>query len=223
MRILRSAADVYDPNSLSNRFRSRRFERFAKMVEEFENPVRIIDIGGTNAFWEQRGWAGRDDRQITLVNLEPEEKTHENITPTKGDATNLEGYADLSFDFAFSNSVIEHLFTLKNQKSMAREVRRVAKAYWVQTPNYWFPIEPHFHVPGWHWMPAALRIAIIRKRRCGWRGPCPDLDEARQLVREVRLMTAREMRVCFPGATIFRERFCGLTKSLVAHTTTQVD
>ena len=37
----------------------------------------------------------------------------------------------------------------------------------------------------------------------------------------LRLLTAREMSHLFDGAELIRERFCGLTKSLVAHTLTR--
>ena len=47
---------------------------------------------------------------------------------------------------------------------MAAEVRRVAPAYWVQTPNFWFPMEPHFLVPGWQWLPERTRISILQRR-----------------------------------------------------------
>ena len=113
-------------------------------------PGRILDIGGTNNFWEQRGWAGRADARIVTVNLAAETRKHENIEPRVGDATDLRDYADGSFDVVFSNSVIEHLRTFDAQRAMAREVHRLAARHWIQTPNYWFPIEPHFLTPVWH-------------------------------------------------------------------------
>jgi hypothetical protein len=179
-------------------------------------PLRILDVGGETAFWENRGWAGRDDVRIFSLNLVPEEQRHENIKPVAGDATNLAEFADGSFDVAFSNSVIEHLFTFENQRRMASEMRRVGRAFWMQTPNFWFPMEPHFHVPGWQWMPLGLRVAMIRRWRCGWRGPCPDPAGARKLVEELRLLRESEIRSIFPGATLIAERFCGLVKSWIA-------
>jgi hypothetical protein len=98
---------------------------------------------------------------------------------------------------------------------MARETRRVARAYWVQTPNYWFPMEPHFLVPGWQWLPESARVAAIRRRRLGWRGPVPDADEARESVREIRLMRRTELARMFPDATLRPERFGGLVKSWI--------
>lgn len=65
-------------------------------------------------------------------------------------------------------------------------------------------------------MPEGWRVALLRRRRCGWRGPCPDPEQARLMVQEVRLVNGREMRELFPGARIWRERVGGLTKSFVA-------
>lgn len=213
---LRRYADVSNEFSLSNRFRARRFAWFENLVRSLTSPLKIIDIGGTTEFWEKRGWADRHDVHIVTVNLQAEPKKHANIDPRVGDATDLSEYADRSFDVAFSNSVIEHLFTFEKQAAMAAEVLRISHAYWIQTPNFWFPVEPHFHVPGWQWMPVWLRVAFIRRRTCGWRGPCPDTRAARRVVQEVRLLTRAELRRLFPGATIVPERFCALVKSWIA-------
>ncbi|MCC5787806.1 MAG: methyltransferase domain-containing protein [Phycisphaerales bacterium] len=214
---IRGMADWRNPKSMMNRMRQRRFEKFDKITKSLGETVSIIDLGGTVEFWERRGWAGREDRQITLINLEESESKYSNIQSKAGDATRLDGVADGEFDIAFSNSVIEHVFTYENQEKMAAEVRRVAGAYWVQTPNYWFPMEPHFHVPGWQWLPKSIRYSLIRRRRCGWRGPERDPEKAKQLVDEVRLVTKREMRKLFPDSTLWGERFGPFVKSWVAY------
>ncbi len=219
MSLIRRFAAVEDPNSLSNRMRSKRFRGFEELVEPLPRPLRIIDFGGTPEFWEQRGWAGRDDVHITAVNLQPRISFRPNFRPVFGDVADLSQFADNSFDIAFSNSVIEHLFTFERQAAMARELQRIAPVFWLQTPNYWFPIEPHFHVPGWQWLPIGVRKAIIRRRRCGWRGPCPDAELADQIVREVRLLTRSELQRLFPNAAIVPERFGGLVKSWIVHST----
>lgn len=213
---LRDAADVHNPDSLSNKMRSRRFEMFAKLIEPLPKPVRVLDVGGTVAFWKQRGWTERQDIHVTLLNLEAEPTGLQNFESVAGDATSI-AFNDHAFDVAFSNSVIEHLFTLENQLRMAKEVRRVAAAHWVQTPNFWFPMEPHFHVPGWQWLPKPARVALIRRRQCGWRGPCPDPVEARKLVDEVRLMTRAELERAFPESKIWAEKLYGLSKSYVVY------
>ena len=102
----------------------------------------------------------------------------------------------------FSNSVIEHLQTSARQAAMAAEVRRLASTYWIQTPNFWFPVEPHFLAPAWHWLPVSARVALLRRRRWGWRGPCPDPADAEAAVREIRLMRGPELRRLFPEAKL---------------------
>jgi Methyltransferase domain len=214
---LRGLANDGRSDSLSHRLRERRFVLFERFAAGLDRPLRIIDVGGTNEFWEQRGWAGRDDVEVTLVNLEAGERRHANIVPTAGNAMDLSEHDDGSFDIAFSNSVIEHLFTFENQARMAAEIRRVASAgYWVQTPNFWFPVEPHFLVPAWHWLPESARVAILRRRGVGWAGRCPDPDFARRIVEEHRLMRRRELARLFPDARIVGERFGGLVKSWTA-------
>ena len=212
---LRRFADVHRQDSYSNRNRTRRFARFESLLSEIEKPVRILDIGGTNNFWEQRGYAGRDDTMIVTANISGEDQVHRNITPVDMDASQIE-FPDDSFDIVFSNSVIEHLRTRDAQEAMAAEVRRLAPRYWVQTPNYWFPVEPHFLTPGWQYLPEGVRVWLLRRWRFGWRGPCSDADEARHLVSEVRLLRRREMTWMFPEAELVTERFGSLAKSFVA-------
>lgn len=214
---IRKAADVNSANSLSNRFRNRRFAVFAKLVNKLERPIEILDVGGTTEYWVQRGWHGLDGIRITVVNLNVAESIDGNVRTICGNALDLSEFADKSFDIAYSNSVIEHLSSVENQKLMASEMQRVANCFWVQTPNYWFPIEPHFHVLGWQWMPRKCRVSLLMKRRCGWRGPVADRRQAEGLVDEVRLITAGELKSLFPAAKLWRERFIGLTKSIVAY------
>ena len=217
---MRRLADQSTEGSFSNRRRSQRFAAFASLVARLQQdrtaPVRILDIGGTNSFWEQRGWAGRDDVDLVLVNLEAERRTHANIESRAGDATDLGEFADGSFDIVFSNSVIEHLQTAARQAAMAAEVRRLASTYWIQTPNFWFPVEPHFLAPAWHWLPVSARVALLRRRRWGWRGPCPNPADAEAAVREIRLMRGAELRRLFPEAKLVPERFGPFVKSFVA-------
>lgn len=214
--MLRSLASSDEPTSFANRFRARRFRKFEILVARFPRPLRILDLGGTNAFWENRGWHQRTDVEILTLNLVAEEQRHANIKPLTGDATNLAQFGKHSIDVVFSNSVIEHLFTFENQHRMASEVQRVGKAFWVQTPNFWFPMEPHFHFVGWQWLPVTMRVSILQRRTCGWRGPCPDPIKARRLVEEIRLLSGHDMRVLFPGAKVIAERFCGFVKSWTA-------
>jgi Methyltransferase domain len=211
--ILRRLADADDPNSFASKLRAKRFRQFEQWLAPLPRPLQILDLGGSSTYWERYGWAGRPDIQIVTLSPEAEEQRHNNIQPLVGDAANLTKFGDQSFDVVFSNSVIEHLFTFENQQRWAAEVQRIAKCFWVQSPNYWFPMEPHFDVPGWQWLPVDLRVAMIRRWRFGSSGPCKDLAHAREVVEEVRLLTKNELKNLFPGASFLPQRFCGLVKS----------
>ena len=178
-------------------------------------PVRVLDVGGTTEFWEDRGWAGRPDVEVVMVNLPGKtiDRRHANLIPQDGDATALD-YGDGEFEVAFSNSVIEHLGTRDRQRKMASEIRRVARHYYVQTPNRWFPVEPHFQAVGWHFLPRRVRVELIQRRRFGTRGPARDRQHAERIMDEINLLGPRELARMFPGCELMRERIGPLTKSL---------
>jgi hypothetical protein len=218
---LRQAADVQLQGSLSNALRARRFTKFAALVDGIDaggRTIRILDIGGTEGFWISRGWSERADLEITLANIaEPKSDLPGNLRAIRGDATNLAELPDQSFDVVFSNSTIEHLGYWGAQRAMAAEVLRLAPRYWVQTPNFWFPIEPHFLTIGWHYLPPRVRGRLLQRRSYGHRPRVTRPARALELVEEIRLVTAREMRLLFPDAELLRERVGPFTKSLVAH------
>src|SRR3954449_9509902 len=125
---LRGLADGHSENSFSNRMGGKRFERFKALTAELPRPVRVIDIGGTTNFWRQRGWADRDDVEITMVNLHEEPTGDTKLRSVVGDATNLTDVADGEYDAPFSTWVIDHFSPRNAKAAMASEVQRVAKA-----------------------------------------------------------------------------------------------
>lgn len=214
---LRAIVDLRNPTSLANRLRQRRFAFFEGLLATVDRPIRVLDVGGTPAFWEARGYAGRTDVEVVLFNLESFPVRHPNLSSVVGDAADLGRFADGSFEVVFSNSVIEHLGTLARQRRMAAEVVRVGRRYFVQTPNFWFPLEPHFLVPGFQFLPVRLRVDLLRRFSLGHYARTADPVAAEHAVRLIRLMTRRELRAAFPGGQIWSERVAGLTKSFIVH------
>jgi hypothetical protein len=124
---------------------------------------------------------------------------------------------DRSFDIVFSNSVIEHVGDHHDQLRMAEEVRRVGKRYFVQTPNKYFPIEPHFLFPFFQFLPLGLRVRLMQNFHLGWFPKTPERQKAREIVTGIRLLDRCEFRSLFPDATIYDEKVLGITKSFVAY------
>ncbi|HYK88947.1 MAG TPA: class I SAM-dependent methyltransferase [Acidobacteriota bacterium] len=215
MKFLTRLADTRDPKSLASRTRRRRGAFLRSLLAPMPKPVRIVDLGGTEAFWETVGAAGDAEIQVVLLNTSTQPTHYRNLTSRVGDATNLRHFSDNTFDVSFSNSVIEHLGTYRQQQLMATEHRRVASRYFVQTPNKYFPIEQHFLIPMFQFFPLSLQLQLIRRFSISWFDRIPDRAQAEAFLRSFRLLSYQDLRTLFPGAQIRTERYCGLAKSFM--------
>lgn len=209
-------ADNRNRKSLASALRRKRTAFFESLIAPLEKPVRILDVGGTEQFWKMMEAPGKADLFITLLNLEKVDTSLTNCGSLAGDARSLD-FTDRSFDVVFSNSVIEHVGDFSDQARMAKEVRRVGRRYFVQTPNKYFPIEPHFLFPFFQFLPLKLRVWLLMNFRLGWFARTPDKAKARQIVEGIRLLGGTEFQLLFPDAEIYEEKFLGLTKSFVAY------
>jgi hypothetical protein len=199
---------------LQPRFRRKRWRHFLQtFAVDSETP--ILDVGGHPGEW----MSGVDmPVTVTVVNVGPWPESLNappRFTYCEADARVLP-FADASFELAYSNSVIEHVGTWEDQEKFAHEIRRVGRNLYVQTPNRWFPIEPHFLALFVHWLPRSWhrRLLPILSLR-GWFRKGDDVDASR-LAEEVRLLSFAEMKRLFPDCEIYRERVFGFVKSLIA-------
>jgi hypothetical protein len=197
------------------RFRARRMREFVARFGVTQE-TRILDVGGTPANW----LLAEVSPQVTLLNMpRGQECVEHGFSFVSGDGCQLP-FRDQSFEIVFSNSVIEHVGSPLQQRRFAEEIRRVGKNYWVQTPNRWFPIEPHLLTPLVHWLPRNLQRAWVTKWTVwDWvERPSPDRREfyIHHFLEDIRLLSASELAASFPDAEIVRERSLGWTKSLIA-------
>lgn len=217
-RFLRSLVDNADPNSLAAAMRRKRFRLFLELLDDtahtLNRPARILDVGGSETFWEVMGYAS-SEHHITLLNLSAFPTRHERITSVAGDARDMSQFSAGQFDIVFSNSVIEHVGAFADQSRMASEIQRVAPRFLVQTPSFYFPLEPHFLFPFFHWLPRTLRTWLVKHFSLGWYERVADAQEASRIVEGIRLMKRSELEMLFPGASILSEKFLGLTKSYI--------
>ena len=205
-----------EKDSLGNYFRNKRFKFFFDKINLLNKPISILDLGGKINFWENRGLTGHTDFKITLLNLEREVSKYSNVKTLKGDILDLKIFEKNSFDIVFSNSVIEHLSNLENQKKMAFEVLRIGKKHIIQTPNKKFFIEPHYLLPFFQFLPKKLQFTILTKTKLS-RLKTWDKKFANQYLDEIRLMTKKELNEIFPSSSIYFENFLGMTKSFTVH------
>ncbi|TKB47823.1 class I SAM-dependent methyltransferase [Ferrimonas sediminicola] len=155
---------------------------------------------------------------MTLANL-PEQDLPENHGRFRflvADGCDLSRHEDNSFHLVHSNSVIEHVGEWSRMKQFASEVARVGQGYFVQTPHYWFPVEPHCLTPCFHWLPRPWRLALVQRFALGNWPRAAGLDDAVRIVDSARLLNRPMMAQLFPGASLLDERLAGLPKSIIA-------
>jgi hypothetical protein len=202
-----------------NRFRRLRLARFLELIpaRSDDRPIEVLDIGGTRSYWEAMSdlWSHLP-LKFTIVNLGQEASDDGAFSMRPGNACNLREYRDLQFDVVHSNSVIEHVGHWPEMKAMAAEVRRLASKYYVQTPNFWFPLEPHYRSVGFQWWPETVRAKMLCAKQRGFRAKAASIDAAMQDIQTVNLLSASQLKALFPDAEIARERVLGLTKSISA-------
>jgi SAM-dependent methyltransferase len=133
----------------AGRARARRHQQFFALTRLAEG-ARVLDLGcgriGLRAL--------EPDLDITGVDLV--ERPDYPGPFVRADATQRLPFADDQFDLVYSSSVIEHVAP-PDRAAFAAELRRVGRGWFVQTPAFSFPVEPHALLPAAHWLPVALR------------------------------------------------------------------
>jgi hypothetical protein len=205
--------NIYEP--FQRRFRPRRL-RLSYAIFKITTETRVLDLGGGMYFWDLAKAEGFPVPRVTILNIRPGPKRlPPEIRWVVGDAKDT-GLHDLSFDIVFSNSLVEHLVDWDSQVQFANEVRRLAPNYFIQTPNKWFFVEPHFVTPFIHWLPMTVRLGLgPRITLWGWTHGSTREQYEEQL-KEIRLLSRGEMEKLFPDASVVRERWMGVPKSIVS-------
>jgi hypothetical protein len=208
--LTRRVVDDFDDTSLSGRARSKRWRVFAETFPEI-GEMSVLDLGGDARAWRL---APVRPAHVVLLNIFPQEVQEPWMTAVVGDACSPP--ADISAaDLIYSNSVIEHVGGHWRRERFAESVH-AADRYWVQTPNRYFPIEPHFMLPWLQHLPHRAQEVVVTKWPLGNYASVIDRSQALRHLLDIELLSETDMRFYFPDAEIFCERLFGLTKSFVA-------
>ncbi len=144
----------------------------AEQLEEFYPHRRRIVGGG-----------------LSLVDVVDYARSYPEVKALAFDGCTLP-FPDRSFDIVYSNAVIEHLPGREAQQRFAAEIVRVGRGWFVTTPNFWYPLEPHYHLPYVQLLPEIWQQHLARALG---KKPYPFL----------RPLSKRDLRRLFPrGETI---------------------
>jgi SAM-dependent methyltransferase len=182
--------------------------------------MRVLDVGaevdpystGDLQFIDFYPWKNR----ISAINLSSEQisaikQFYPEVDAVVGDACELP-WPDNYFDIVYSNAVIEHLGSLEKQERMANEVMRVGKRWFVTTPNRWYPFEFHLRLPLVTWLPGNAYL---------WAGRVVAYNHVKKKyvfgckLTDLRLMTPRQLRRCFPDSKIIKQRVTFMAETLI--------
>jgi hypothetical protein len=213
--------DYQNQDSVVNRMRKKRFDHFRgflKKCNNDQNKFKILDIGGSFHYWHTVGVLNPEYFHVTLLN---QQRVYipSGITPgfasVKGDARS--GAVDLSlYDLIFSNSTLEHLGSYDSMGVLAERIYTSGKPYYIQTPSYWFPLEPHCRVPFFQFFPRSFRAWLIWHYKINYFPRGRSLAECLKVSDSTILLTRKQMQKLFPDAEIMTEMMMGFPKSYTA-------
>ena len=113
-------------------------------------------------------------------------------------------FADQSFDIVYCNAVLEHLPNQELLKRFAAEVQRVGRGWFVTTPNFWYPFDPHYHLPFVQLLPEATQRRLVTSL-----GKTP--------YSHLHLLTRRQLRKLFPAGEVVGCRVTFYPETLIAY------
>jgi len=186
-----SSIDVYAHGPLARlaspwaaRARARRHARFFGLAR-LPPRARVLDLGcgriGLRAL----------EPQLDVTGVDLIERPDYPGPFVRADAAAGLPFADGEFDLVYCSSVIEHV-PPSRREAFAAEVRRVGRGWFVQTPAWSFPLEPHSLLPLAHWIPARLRK---RYWRLGATGAWEEISLLRRAEMEALFGPARPERL----------------------------
>lgn len=217
-------SDNTNTKSYSSNFRAKRIKLLSSLLEKRNlKNITILDVGGTINYWEMnlKYIAEGLIAEIDVINLPEQEQTEINLRGSTirsytGDALDQSTFRKRSYDLIHSNSVIEHVGNLSAQKKMADSIVNHNAFFWIQTPAKSFPLEPHFYMLFFAYLPLSIRAFLLRKFDLGFHKKEPKWLQSRITCDETRLLSRKEYTHLFMGAQIIPERVLFLTKSYIA-------
>lgn len=217
-------------SSYSQRARAKRARVFRRLFQ-LDAETKLLDLGSEVGEHIAKLVAGSDitPSNVYIADIDAvavaEGAKRYGFTPVVINESGRLPFSDGYFDIVHCSSVLEHVTVPKAevwnlrsgrefrrrsevaQAKFAREIMRVGKQYYVQTPDKWFPVESHSWLPFMGWLPRSVLIPVLRMTNSFWvKKTSPDWH----------LLDAKELSLLFEGRPVIKERSVGMVKSITA-------
>lgn len=194
---------------LHDRSRQRKYRLLSSKID-LKPTDRVLDLGGGHGDFLEQVYPHMD--RVVVVDLDWKALAgfRKEQTETRAVCANALKlpFADGTFDLVFSNAVIEHVGDWDCQLQFAQEVCRVSKRFFITTPNKWFPIEQHYRLPFFQFLPDSWQRAIHKTIAIGF--------IPKDRFEEIHLLSARDLEKLFPDASVSAQRTTFWPESLIA-------
>jgi ubiquinone/menaquinone biosynthesis C-methylase UbiE len=201
--LLRSIRPIHE------KFRNEKIDSFLRLVDGQARRGRLLDLGGGPGINGEFLPLYAKFEEVVVVNLHLQNLIDAggfHVQELIADARDLP-LESQSFDWVFSNAVIEHVGRMEDQIRFANEIRRVAaKGYFVACPNKYFPIEPHTLLPFYQFLPTTLQKKVA-----------PFSPGYLKEYEEINLLTSTQLQQLFPEAQVRTIGFPVIGNSIVAY------
>jgi SAM-dependent methyltransferase len=190
--------------------RENRYRLFMRLMRPSAT-TRILNVGATGA---QTGLSEQLEHwyphlnQLTGGGLNYDEAVDYRASFPGVTAVVFDGcalpFADKSFEIVYSNAVLEHLPGPDFVDRFAREVQRAGKSWFVSTPNYWYPFDPHYHLPLVQLLSENAQRRLVKRL-----GKVP--------YDHLHLLKRSQLRSLFPTSQVIGSRVTFYPETLVAY------
>ena len=196
-------------------FRKKRMAKFSSLFD-LNNETTILDVGGSPSIWRLLEKRPRVDI-LNIDEVYNDEGFAQNMSFVIGDGRDLKfGDRLLRYRVPLTRS-LKHLGTYEDQQAFARELKRVGKGLFVQTPAKEFFVEPHYLTPFVHWFPVRIQRKLLKNFTLWGILMRPTDEDVERSLSELRLLNKREFYELFHDCQITHEKFLFFTKSYIAY------
>ena len=181
--------------------RGRLFEKFLQCFQ-ITSSTSCIDIGGFSEGFETLG-----EKCLSLA-INPEIRYGEKGSCFIIGKGQFLPFKDNSVDIVIMNSLLEHV---EDPQAIVNEAKRVCRSgYFIQVPYLYFPLEPHYLLPFFQYVPESIKRFLVLKlgMTIGW--------ISRGNYDKIRLFTGTRLRKLCPDAQIQYFRVMGIPIDLIA-------